>query len=717
MFCFAAGFAQSKCLETVTLPNEAAWGGGDSQGSMLIGNTYGPGEGPGIYIVADGGYRLYLNGELLAYDNAAGRVQFVPMTFLPGYNAISVAGINGQDAPGVLVQIDELEKSYYSGSSWRANAEPSDNAWKKKYYNDLQWSYAQEQSGSITSTPSGVSFSGFPAGSKSKWIWSSNSGDQQAVLRYVFKIQAVGFGRNTTGGEDAEIVKVTSAEELIEAAESEKAKIILVPEGTIDFRNFRKVTVCYQPCTVNTSESGGYKGYWNSSGTCPGAESTTKEIQQWERRIWVQSNKTIIGMGRGASLRGVMLYNRDNSNVIMRNLKIWDINPHIIEALDGVLLYGATKMWIDHCSFKWISDGNDVYNTKEATFSWNRWNGYNEYLCDGRDNYSALVQGSDITFDHIWWEGSRGRTPKLYGDAPARIHMINNYHSDNTFYSSYSGGPDLLLKIENSHFDGVRIPTVRVHGGVIYSSGNLYENIEFHSGDNWAHTSEPKDATANFHVDYPYTLDNVNDVKSICTSRTGAGAQWGTMPEYDDAAGQTTAGPSVSIRSPSSGQGFTDPASITINVFANGENGIAKVAFYHGSDKLGEDTTAPYSWMITDPENCTYSIVAVAYDNKGLVAYSTPTTFTATVNPTNDNSGLVSSVPDASGNLPLKVFPNPVKNTMKIEGKFTGKWSLYDLQNRKVMSGSQRLVQMEGLKQGIYVLRIEEHVIRIIKNN
>ncbi|MTI23342.1 hypothetical protein E1163_00090, partial [Fulvivirga kasyanovii] len=153
----------------------------------------------------------------------------------------------------------------------------------------------------------------------------------------------------------AEIVKVTSAEELIEAAESEKAKIILVPEGTIDFRNFRKVTVCYQPCTVNTSESGGYKGYWNSSGTCPGAESTTKEIQQWERRIWVQSNKTIIGMGRGASLRGVMLYNRDNSNVIMRNLKIWDINPHIIEALDGVLLYGATKMWIDHCSFKWIS--------------------------------------------------------------------------------------------------------------------------------------------------------------------------------------------------------------------------------------------------------------------------------------------------------------------------------------------------------------------------
>ena len=34
------------------------------------------------------------------------------MTFLPGENAISVVSVNGKGAPGVLMQIDDLDKSY-----------------------------------------------------------------------------------------------------------------------------------------------------------------------------------------------------------------------------------------------------------------------------------------------------------------------------------------------------------------------------------------------------------------------------------------------------------------------------------------------------------------------------------------------------------------------------------------------------------------------------
>ena len=73
--------------EVVSLPGDAAYGGGDKVGSQLVAATYNAGEGPGIWIVADGGYRLYHNGALLAEDNQAGRVRFVPMTFLPGENA------------------------------------------------------------------------------------------------------------------------------------------------------------------------------------------------------------------------------------------------------------------------------------------------------------------------------------------------------------------------------------------------------------------------------------------------------------------------------------------------------------------------------------------------------------------------------------------------------------------------------------------------------
>ena len=106
----AEASAKIPTTEVVNLPSDAAYGGGDKIGSQLVAATYNAGEGPGVWIVADGGYRLYHNGALLAEDNQAGRVRFVPMTFLPGENAISVVGVNGKGAPGIMVQIDDLDR-------------------------------------------------------------------------------------------------------------------------------------------------------------------------------------------------------------------------------------------------------------------------------------------------------------------------------------------------------------------------------------------------------------------------------------------------------------------------------------------------------------------------------------------------------------------------------------------------------------------------------
>ena len=135
----AADSAKIPASEVVTLPSDAAYGGGDKVGSQLIAATYNAGEGPGIWIVADGGYRLYHNGALLAEDNQAGRVRFIPMTFLPGENAISVVGVNGRGAPGVMVQIDDLDKSYYSGSDWKSKPVVGYASWKNKGRNLSQW--------------------------------------------------------------------------------------------------------------------------------------------------------------------------------------------------------------------------------------------------------------------------------------------------------------------------------------------------------------------------------------------------------------------------------------------------------------------------------------------------------------------------------------------------------------------------------------------------
>lgn len=76
--------------------------------------------------------------------------------------------------------------------------------------------------------------------------------------------------------------------------------------------------------------------------------------------------------------------------------------------------------------------------------------------------------------------------------------------------------------------------------------------------------------------------------------------------------------PTVSITSPANGSTFTAPASITINANAADSDGtIAKVEFYNGSTKIGEDASAPYSFTWTNVAAGTYSVKAVATDNRG----------------------------------------------------------------------------------------------------
>ena len=57
--------------------------------------------------------------------------------------------------------------------------------------------------------------------------------------------------------------------------------------------------------------------------------------------------------------------------------------------------------------------------------------------------------------------------------------------------------------------------------------------------------------------------------------------------------------PTVSITSPANNSNFTAPADITINATASDSDGtISKVEFFRGSTKLGQDTSAPYSFRL-----------------------------------------------------------------------------------------------------------------------
>jgi hypothetical protein len=74
--------------------------------------------------------------------------------------------------------------------------------------------------------------------------------------------------------------------------------------------------------------------------------------------------------------------------------------------------------------------------------------------------------------------------------------------------------------------------------------------------------------------------------------------------------------PKVSITSPSKNSTFISPATIIIDAMASDPDGsISKVEFFNGSIKLGEVTTAPYTFIWKDVTEGTYSLTAVAIDN------------------------------------------------------------------------------------------------------
>ncbi len=83
--------------------------------------------------------------------------------------------------------------------------------------------------------------------------------------------------------------------------------------------------------------------------------------------------------------------------------------------------------------------------------------------------------------------------------------------------------------------------------------------------------------------------------------------------------------PNVSITSPADGAVFGFWANVTINATASDPDGtIAKVEFFRadGATKLGEDTTAPYSYVWRMASSGTHSLRAKATDNLGAVKTS-----------------------------------------------------------------------------------------------
>ncbi len=506
-------------------PDPALSDAGESM-SPLVASTYDAGNGPGLYVTARDAFRVYLNGALVATSSAPRQPLFVPLTLLPGKNALSVVVAAQTGTPAALVELDELDQDYASDASWTVSVAP-DSGYASASFDDSAWPNATDY-GPLGALP-GCDPTTFPAGSGAHWIGPENGAGGVAVLRKTITLAPVGFGAGTTGGGNSAAVTVTTFDELQTLATDPSAPaVILLPEGTYDFRDTpRDQLVCPASCSNDPSKP--QYTVLVGTQTCAVPQITKSRS---ERVLALGSNKTIVGLGRGAQLRGVSFNLGSSQNDIVRNVVVFDVNRDLIEAGDAFTFTKPSQIWLDHVTTKWISDGfADVSpGSSNITLSWLHFDGGTTYECDGEHTRAATVADANVTFHHCFFDHVESHSPSVQNSL-ARVHVFDSVLADNLGYGAgASCGAQILL--EQNTFETVGTPTERstCADGTDYGLIDAPIDSNYYGDDVGAHHggpdsgSEPHDAV--FTPPYDYTLSPALAESRVVTVRAGAGGPW-----------------------------------------------------------------------------------------------------------------------------------------------------------------------------------------------
>src|SRR5207245_3498507 len=131
------------------------------------------------------------------------------------------------------------------------------------------------------------------------------------------------------------------------------------------------------------------------------------------------------------------------------------------------------------------------------------------------------------------------------------------------------------------------------------------------------------------------------------------------------------AAPTVSITAPPGGGTYFAPATMSVAANASDADGsIARVDFYANGAPIGSTTTAPYSVLWSGITAGTYTVTAVATDNRGAQTTSNPISITVLAGPTLSVAGGLdgSTVNDDSVRITGHVTA-PANSAVNINGR------------------------------------------------
>jgi pectate lyase len=338
----------------------------------------------------------------------------------------------------------------------------------------------------------------------------------------------VGFAAldgGTVGGGNVTPILVKTAAELTTYLADSQPRVLYVMND-LDFRTANRTGV--QTCADNTTCDNGSGVQIDEprvSATCDSTEHTSTSYR-YETTLKVASNKTVIGIGSGsgAVLRGASLNIGASQQVIFRNLRVYDVNPHPVEAGDGFTLQGSKHVWLDHLLLEQISDGLvDIGRADHTTvddyvtLSWIHFNGLTAYQCGGKHHYVNAVDSSRVTYHHDWYDNCCGRNPKI-GQATSQVHLFNNYWLNITYFC-ITAQTDAQARVESNYFENSSRPHwLQTDGngtaGIAIDTGNVY------TGASAGSTNRDVGGTV-FSVPYSYTKESAADAKTAVAKCSG----------------------------------------------------------------------------------------------------------------------------------------------------------------------------------------------------
>ncbi|MFE9747753.1 polysaccharide lyase family 1 protein [Saccharothrix saharensis] len=260
------------------------------------------------------------------------------------------------------------------------------------------------------------------------------------------------------------------------------------------------------PVTVSTTSA--FVSAVGSSSTSVIRVSGTISLSSMTK---VASNKTIIGVGSGATITGHGLNVSNASNVIIRNLNFTNW------ADDAINVQYSTRVWIDHNSLRNGYDGAiDIKRASDCvTVSWNKISSHDKTMLLGHsdDNGSEDRGKLRVTYHNNWFDGTNQRHPRVRFGNP--VHVYNNYYGGVTSYGVASTEEAGVL-VEGNYFENTRDPFHRGEGSSdpanLVARNNHFVNSG--SGDQGGSVKS---------IPYGYTLDSASSVKSIVQGGAGVG--------------------------------------------------------------------------------------------------------------------------------------------------------------------------------------------------